>query len=245
MEQALEERRVPYFDGFVGSNRAFLDIPSMEDEKLSTRWTRLWKLHGSINWWRSPLRKDGHNETENGVEKKREKIGDDDCQMIHPSHLKYEQSRRMPYLAMLDRFKFFLARPQSVLVTCGYSFADQHINEIILEGLRGNPTAVCFGLLYGDRADARESLAKVGQSGNSLKLLGVDGGVVGTIDRNWHDQAQDEAEVNELAVSCSELNERTKTSDGRCKFLLGDFRSLGDFLAMQLSNRGQEGSEEE
>ena len=51
LEQALEEQRVPYFDGFVGSDSAFLDLESMAEDDLPSRWARLWKIHGSINWW--------------------------------------------------------------------------------------------------------------------------------------------------------------------------------------------------
>ena len=132
MEQALEECGVPYFDGFSGSDRTFFDTPSMEQDAIPSRWARLWKLHGSINWWRTPggdfQRKTGPN--------------DGDSQMIHPSHLKFDQSRIMPYLAMQDRLRAFLARGQAVLITCGYSFADSHLNQAIQQGLQGNPTAV-------------------------------------------------------------------------------------------------------
>jgi hypothetical protein len=50
MEQALEERHIPYFDGFVGSRETFFDLHAIENELLPPRWARLWKLHGSINW---------------------------------------------------------------------------------------------------------------------------------------------------------------------------------------------------
>ncbi len=165
MEQALEECGVPYFDGFSGSDRAFFDTPSMEQDSLPARWTRLWKLHGSVNWWRTP---DGEFQRKAGP-------NEGDSQMIHPSHLKYEQSRMMPYLAMQDRLRAFLSRGQAVLITCGYSFADLHLNQAILQGLGGNPKAVCFGLVFGDRATATSAIAKVGFRGN-LRLLGIDGG---------------------------------------------------------------------
>lgn len=53
VEQAFESHKVPYFDGFVGANEAFFDLPSIESDVLPSRWARLWKLHGSINWWRT------------------------------------------------------------------------------------------------------------------------------------------------------------------------------------------------
>jgi hypothetical protein len=138
-EQSLEECGVPYFDGFVGTRRAFLDIEAMDKDSLPSRWARLWKLHGSINWHRS---NDGNVWRGAG--------GNDGELLIYPSHHKYTQSRRMPFLAMQDRLKAFLARPEAVLAICGYSFADEHFNALIREGLRGNARLVVFGLVYGN-----------------------------------------------------------------------------------------------
>ena len=228
MEQAFEECAVPYFDGFSGSDRTFFDVPSMEQLSLPPQWARLWKVHGSINWWR----------TADGKIQRRERGGPDASQMIHPSHLKYEESRKMPYLAMQDRLRSFLARGQAVLVTCGYSFLDDHINQAILDGLSGNPTAVCFGLVFGDRQSAASAIEKAGPRGN-LRLLGVDGGVLGTIDRDWHAKPKRDDQMHGLAVCTGSLRDRTTAPDDRCKFLLGNFKSLGEFLADQLARRGQ------
>ncbi len=53
VEQALEFHKIPFFDGFVGSKQAFFDLTSMESESLPSRWARVWKVHGSVNWWRT------------------------------------------------------------------------------------------------------------------------------------------------------------------------------------------------
>jgi hypothetical protein len=50
MEQALERQKVAYFDGFMGSREPIFDLQSIEEDQLPSRWTLLWKLHGSINW---------------------------------------------------------------------------------------------------------------------------------------------------------------------------------------------------
>lgn len=57
MEQAFEAHKIPYFDGFIGSRQAFFDLASMENESLPARWGRLWKVHGSVNWWRTCRRR--------------------------------------------------------------------------------------------------------------------------------------------------------------------------------------------
>jgi SIR2-like domain len=224
-EQALEQSYVPYFDGFVGVDRAFFDLTSMEQDKLPSRWARLWKVHGSINWWRTPTGR---------VERRPKAEGECDQQMIYPSHLKYWESRRMPYFAMLDRLKSFLAQGQGVLVTCGYSFSDEHLNEVILQGLNSNSTAVCFGLLFGDRTKADVAVRR-GQA--NLSLLGVDGAVLGTIDRNWRSDEKTEHPLHGLAAQALQMGARTDAPAERCKFLLGDFRSFGLFLARQLRQR--------
>lgn len=221
MEQALESHKVPYFDGFVGAREAFFDLPSMESDTLPARWARLWKLHGSINWWRTA---DLDVVRKNNSE-------DADRQMIYPSHLKYDQSRRLPYLAMLDRLRDFLGRGQAILVCCGYSFADQHLNEVIMNGLRGNPTAMCFGLLYGERAQYLEAIRCASRQPN-LSILAADGAVLGTIDRAWNNAPQDSHPLHGMAINCTTVGEVDQ-----CRFALGDFKRLGQFLAHQLNQK--------
>lgn len=238
MEQALESRKIPYFDGFIGSKQAFFDLTSMENDSLPSQWGRLWKVHGSVNWWRTPVL--GGKDDQQAYEVvRRETHSEGDRQMIYPSHLKYDQSRRMPYLAMLDRFRNFLARGQAVLVTCGYSFADQHLNEVILHGLRSNPTAICFGLLFGPRAGYPEALLKAGTHPN-LSLLASDGAVLGTLDRDWRIDGQPSHPLHRISVKDDDSVMPSEGLPKSCEFLLGDFKHFGDFLAQQLSPQDDE-----
>lgn len=189
-EQAFEQHPLPHFDGFVGSREPWFDLSSIEHDTIPARWTRLWKLHGSINW-----------------EKIEEKIGGKSLArvvrvarkattgkvMIYPSHLKYDQSRRMPYLAMLDRLRAFFRgnvikkrsdtdkREEDAprLIICGYSFLDDHLNEIMLDGLRGNRNAQCFALMYGKLSEHPRAVEFASKQGN-LTVLARDGAVVGT-----------------------------------------------------------------
>jgi hypothetical protein len=227
MEEALEVNRVPYFDGFVGSTHAFFDLPSIETDELPTRWARLWKLHGSVNWWRCK-RLDGNYEIVRGSE-----VKGDSYQMIFPSHLKYDESRRLPYLAMLDRLRSFLAHGQTVLVTSGYSFRDQHLNEVIINGLRSNPTSVCFGLLFGCRSSYPEALSKARRQPN-LSLLASDGAIVGSVERDWRGDEQPAHPMHGLSV-CKANSSDASSPSTNCKFLLGDFKNFGNFLAEQLA----------
>ncbi len=238
VEQAFEELGIPYFDGFNGSNRAFFDLSSIENDKLPSRWARLWKLHGSINWWRS----------ETGKIERRLPSDAGEQQMIYPSHLKYEQSRRLPYLAMLDRLKFFLApgKGPAVLVTCGYSFADEHINGLLVDSLRGNPSAVCYCLLYEELEKEQYKEARLcSKKQPNLRILAKNGAIIGTTEDLWH---QDKKEpgllngfVNQTITPASEVSGQMVAEDSvKHEFLLGDFAALGRFLLQQCGQFAQQ-----
>jgi hypothetical protein len=230
-EHALEGQRVPYFDGFVGSESAFLDLESMANDDLPARWARLWKIHGSINWWMTEEKK---------IRRSRDKIEGEQL-LIYPSHLKDHQSRQMPYLAMIDRLRAFLRSDQCVLLTCGYSFGDKHINEYIGQGLSGNPNAACIGMAFNDRADVPKAVELASRHAN-LSLLAADGGIIGTVDRNWHSEVKDTNLVYSIAVGAELPDWRTKAPAAQCKWLLGDFAAFGQFLTHQLANRDIERS---
>lgn len=226
LEQALEEQLVPYFDGFVGSDSAFLDLDSMAEDDLPPRWARLWKIHGSINWWMTAEQK---------IRRSRDVVEGEQL-LIYPSHLKYDQSRQMPYYAMLDRLRVFLRTDQCVLLTCGYSFNDEHINAVIAQGLSGNSNAACLGMIFKDRIDAPKGVELAKRHAN-LALLAADGGVIGTVDRAWETTTKDDNPAYPIAVAINMEPERTSAPANRCKWLLGDFAALGRLLAHQLSSR--------
>lgn len=213
MEQALEDSAVPYFDGFVGAKRAFFDHAAVDDESLlHPRWTRLWKIHGSINW----------QLTEASVVVRSDGLGDKVSQLIYPSHLKYDQSRKMPYLAMLDRLKGFLGTPHSLLFTCGYSFGDDHINDIICRSLEGNPSAHVFALLFGHLETKNyERACLCASSIPNLSVLAEDQGIIGRSCGTWtlQDAQPEYTETGALSVGGEVASLK-----------LGDFRVFGKFL---------------
>lgn len=213
MEQALEESSAPYFDGFIGSRKAFFDLGAVEDEGLlPPRWTRLWKLHGSLNW-----------RLENGTAVVRsDQKTNEQSYLIYPSHLKYDQSRKMPYLAMLDRLKAFLLSPSALLFICGYSFADEHINDVICRSLETNPTAHVFACVFGPLEDKRYALARqCALSTPNLSLLGFDKAVIGRNLGNWASE-----DIDSLPLPPGVL---VKSGD-EITLRLGDFAALGALL---------------
>lgn len=211
VESALEAKHTPYFDGFVGVRNAFFDLHSIEHEELPSRWVRLWKLHGSINWW-----VDADGNVFRGTSNNK----DSDKQMIYPSHLKYSQSRRMPYLAMQDRLSNFLSTGQSVLITNGYSFVDQHLNEIIAQRLSANPRSVCFGLLFDDIDKYPEALDCARKTTN-LHLMAKDAAFFAGEQKKWNDKGD------------SQYNYLTEQVNSNVQCKVGDFASFCQFLLKQ------------
>ena len=220
MEQAFEDSRVPYFDGFAGVRKPFFDLRAMEEDQLPARWARLWKLHGSINWFQDS-RRGVFRGAKDDKETKR---------VIHPSHLKYDESRRMPYLAMMDRLRAFLKQPSAVLVVSGYSFRDDHINEVIVQGLQANPTAIAFALLFGKMGQYAKAIPLAKERSN-LSLLALDEAVIGTRREAWMQRPADMIDsIASSWVLWADGDEQDGKPMRRAEVPLGDFKVLGDFL---------------
>ena len=237
-EQAFEQHPLPHFDGFVGSREPWFDLASIEHDTIPSRWTRLWKLHGSINWERA-------EETINATKVTRVVRVTHEAAagkvMIFPSHLKYDQSRRMPYLAMLDRLKaFFHGRvvgnrgdggrqedDAPRLIVCGYSFLDEHLNEILLDGLRGNRNAQCFALMHSNLEHHPKVVEYAVKQGN-LTVLAKDGAVIGTRAGRYRPGTSGGEEHKPWLYEEDVKTAAPVVQQPRCR--LGDFHYFGLFL---------------
>jgi hypothetical protein len=230
LEQAFERLCVPYFDGFVGSYRTFFDIRAIEEDVLPSRWVRLWKLHGSINWFQD---KANQGDVYRGIFEK-----DKNCYLIHPSHLKFDESRKMPYLAMSDRLRSFLKQTSVVLFICGYSFNDEHINHVILQGLQANPKSMIFALLFGKLEDYPWAIS-IAEKKPNLSLFAFDGGIIGTKKGVWKINDANELDathkklLNLITPESKEVTpgeKNAKVTDPLPELYIGNFVCFGDFL---------------
>jgi hypothetical protein len=232
-EQALEQHPLPHFDGFVGSREPWFDLASIEHDAIPARWTRLWKLHGSINWERIEENINGAKVTRVVRVAREAPAG---RVMIFPSHLKYDQSRRMPYLAMLDRLKaFFHGKDAPRLVVCGYSFLDEHLNEVLLDGLRGNRNAQCFALMYSG-LDAHPKVVDYAVKQGNLTVLAWDGAVVGNRVGRYRPGTSGGDEHNPWLYEHAIDTTDPVTHEPRCR--LGDFHYFGLFLEQLCGGSG-------
>ena len=138
-ETAMDRLGLQYTNGFSGVveryfNPATFRYALAEQLDLTTRkWSAvdgfvyLCKLHGSISWTNSdhglfPIRETATVENPGDV-------------MIYPTPAKQTSSLGSPYTDLFREFQSRVVREQSVLFTIGYSFGDEHINNIIYQAL--------------------------------------------------------------------------------------------------------------
>ena len=129
---------------------------------------------------------------------------------------------------MIDRLRAFIRKPSSILVVCGYSFRDEHLNACLLEGLTGSPRSAVFGLLYGNLEDYPEAIKLASTVGN-LSLMARNGAVIGTRKGTW-----DNREPSDTSIWTGAVELAADPAGGTAKvatFQLGDFARLGKFLA--------------
>lgn len=218
LERAFELERVPFFDGFVGSVNPFFRgesvdaLPSGQTERdyAPSAWTRLWKLHGSLGWQMS--------KTDRGLVATRgHRTEALDHLLIYPSHEKYDEARRLPFLTYLDRFRQVLKQPDLLLVVAGYSFNDDHITETMVDGLSANPRASALVLNWDSLP---EVLAQHACRNPNITALGLTEAVIGGRRGEWNDE-----------VDADELGCAWIVSDDRTGWNLGDFGALAEFLS--------------
>ncbi len=227
LEEAFEDLSIPYFDGFVGSRQSFFDLRAVEDNLIPKHWTRLWKIHGSINWFQKENKE---------VYRSSLTRANGDSYLIYPSHLKYEQSRKMPYLALIDQLNRFLRLPNSLMVISGYSFNDEHLNDTILSALKANPNSMVIALLYGTLTymdsgtliERYPQAIQLAQNRNNLALWSFDEAMIGTVRGKWKIPSEMENEDN--LANCIEIILGTEDSDEQHLLKIGDFSKFGDFL---------------
>lgn len=208
IETALEEFHVPYFDGFIGTLRSRFRTDLVEPlpgaDCIPSFFTRLWKLHGSLNWeW-----DDGHKIYRCGYAVK-------ESAAIYPSDTKYDESRRMPFVVLQDRFRRALHHPETLVLIAGYAFGDEHLNEIIFDAAtrreRSEIIVFCFD-------DIPASLAERADITPNIQVASATEAIIGGIRAPW--------------VAGEDTASNIWSGD---RFLLGDFRYLAAYLAKSAS----------
>ena len=131
IEDALGLERIVYSDGFAGATTGWWN-PSMFE--VDGEAARVFKIHGSIDWCLledDTLPRRVRSKIKTALAKKHV--------LIYPAATKYQETQRDPFAHMLGLMRQSLCPSEGkemVLVICGYSFCDSHIDSEIENALR-------------------------------------------------------------------------------------------------------------
>jgi hypothetical protein len=155
-EYACDELGIEYINGFVGFNKRnfrpevysydfFFPGDTTEGKvRRIERVIKYYKLHGSLNWvYRNQNKNNPYGLYEIPIELVRMNLKNEEDNlgeiMIYPTSSKKEYTLNFPYSELFRKFADRLQQPEAVLFVVGYSFYDEHINDIIYQAL-ANPS---------------------------------------------------------------------------------------------------------
>lgn len=230
LEMALEANYTPYFDGFTGSYEPFFSPESIEyfpkEGDFTDKWIRLWKIHGSLNW----IKKERTSTSAERIVRIGKIETPENELMIYPSKEKYNLSRKEPFIAYFDRMKKYLQQGELVFICSGYSFSDQHINDIIFNALRQNKRLYVMVFCFSDMQV--DEMITYATAYMNLCVMGPKRIIINGIEREWiHDNIVD-----------TDAGYSLYWDDAKEEFILGDFRNLIEFL---IENSGRKSMIEE
>lgn len=144
IEEAAAENNFVIFDGFnftplpkFDSNmfewNLVKEVPNVNTREVEykDKTFNLVKIHGSLTWERQ----------ENGsiIRKSKDSITNtNNMVMVFPSSDKFAQSYQEPYFELFTKFQELIKRPNTLLISSGFSFADDHISKMVTQALKNN-----------------------------------------------------------------------------------------------------------
>lgn len=123
----------PKFESDIFDWNLIREVPIMKTSELEYRDKvfNLIKIHGSLTWERG---EDG-----NIYRKKKNAINNiNNTVIIFPSSDKYAQSYQEPYFELFTKFQELLKKQNTLLITTGFSFSDNHISKMITQAIKNN-----------------------------------------------------------------------------------------------------------
>lgn len=215
LETALERRRIAYFDGFVGALKARFHTELVEatagkdDECVPPFFIRLWKLHGSVNWlWE-----------DQSIVRLGQAVAQGLAAAIYPSDAKYDESRRVPFVVLQDRFRRALEEQETLVIITGYSFGDDHLNEMIFDAAARRQRSEFVAFCYATIPDV---LSKRASNTPNIQVASSKEAILSGVRGNWKAPTSPSPEVWE-----------------NNQFALPDFRKLAAYLARNTASGPQ------
>ena len=172
----------------------------------------LTKLHGSLDWryerprlFRTPL-PFGAGDTHPGLPANpRESV------MIYPNAVKDMETSAYPYSDLFRDFSAALCQPNSVLVTYGYGYGDDHVNRIIADMVT-IPSTHLVVMAWGEKPHKKINafLGRIGRPQQISLLLGKHFGDIGQLVAHYLPKPA----IDPLTMRMAELVERRGLSAG-------------------------------
>jgi hypothetical protein len=147
-ETALDSLNIHYINGFNGGLNRYFN-PALFNYTFSKRMdtsidkfepvenmVHLYKIHGSINWIEDTKNANTFFKIKETFNPSKGKSN----VLVYPTPTKQNKSLGSPYVEMFREFQRKLLEPLSVLFVVGYSFSDEHVNNIIYQALATNST---------------------------------------------------------------------------------------------------------
>lgn len=158
-EYAFDNIGVKYIDGFSGFHHRYFKPETFDYDifypgsttsgkvQRIEKVVRYFKLHGSITWVKDHdlNASNVYGIKELPIDLIKAKANDKNVTfnygdlMIYPSAVKKSYTLDLPYSELIRQFSCAISQPQSVLFAIGYSFCDEHFNDIIYQAL-SNPS---------------------------------------------------------------------------------------------------------
>jgi hypothetical protein len=105
--------------------------------------------------------------------------------MIYPNDAKDRETSHYPYVELFRDFAAATCRPNSTLVTYGYSFGDEHINRVIEDMLTIPSTHLVIIAFNDPMGRIRATYAKLGRPDQISLLIGPELGDLKTLTENY------------------------------------------------------------
>lgn len=167
LEYNLDKLGIEYANGFSGFVNRKFDPRSLQ----ASRTTKLVKIHGSVNWVFDKSAKIIKEVQPQFSAEGKVYVSNTEHVLIYPTEQKLYQTYNAPYSelmrSMLDGFE----SQRNVIIVLGYSYADEHINEILFKAV-ANPNNIFYFFDYNDGScDFLQRMEELSKSMKNINIL--------------------------------------------------------------------------
>ncbi|WP_430265684.1 SIR2 family protein [Proteus mirabilis] len=168
---------------------------------------RFTKLHGSLDWHEQDgaIRRFGLPFGARSVEPFLEAEGHESDSyeqlMIYPNSVKDRETAEYPYVELFRDLAAATSRPNSTLVTYGYSFGDEHINRVI-EDMLTVPSTHLVIIAFGDPLERIMNF--IGKSGRKAQITLLMGDHLGDL-KTLVDNYLPKPAIDKASIKMAEL----------------------------------------